>query len=183
MRILICPGIHHPLLTERFVAGLKLSGDISIFPASGYSPVSALDIFQFMCDEWGEPQNCPWAIASISFSAGIVGAIGAATAWQLLGGKIAAFFALDGWGVPLVGNFPIHRISHDYFTHWSSALLGKGGDSFYADPAVEHLELWRSPQTVEGWSISGNLQIKRGTTVTQFLQRLLDRSFVTLNLL
>jgi len=44
-------------------------------------------------------------------------------------------------GVPLVGNFPIHRLSHDYFTHWSSAVLGSGNDSFYADPPVEHLEM------------------------------------------
>ncbi|NES83160.1 MAG: hypothetical protein F6K10_18095, partial [Moorea sp. SIO2B7] len=33
----------------------------------------------------------------------------------------------------------------------SSALLGAGADSFYADPEVEHLDLWRSPQTTQGW--------------------------------
>ena len=55
-----------------------------------------------------------------------------------------ALIAFDGWGVPLVGNFPIYRISHDQFTHWSSELLGKGDKSFYADPPVEHLDLWRS---------------------------------------
>ena len=174
MNILICPGIHDPSLTEQFVVGLELSRDISIFSALGYSPILALDIFQFMREEWGEPEKCPEAIAFISFSAGVIGAIGAATGWQLLGGKIAAFFAFDGWGVPLVGNFPIHRISHDYFTHWSSQLLGKGNESFYADPAVEHLELWRSPQTVEGWSIStGKLKVGRKTTVVQFLRHLL----------
>lgn len=176
MNILICPGIHDPLLTEQFVRQLQLSREISIFPASGYLPVSALDIFQFMCQEWGEPQNCSSRIASIGFSAGVIGAIGAVTAWQLLGGKIAAFFALDGWGVPLVGNFPIHRISHDYFTHWSSALLGKGEESFYADPPVEHLDLWRSPQTTQGWNISaGKLKIGRKITLDRFLQRSLER--------
>ncbi len=30
-------------------------------------------------------------------------------------------------------------------------MLGSGADSFYAEPPVEHLDMWRSPQTVEGW--------------------------------
>jgi len=47
-----------------------------------------------------------------------------------IGGHVKAFVLLDGWGVPLVGNFPIHRLSHDYFTQ-SSAVLGSGNDSFY----------------------------------------------------
>ncbi|MGB3188280.1 MAG: hypothetical protein WBB43_02490, partial [Limnoraphis sp.] len=64
---------------------------------------------------------------------------------------VKALIALDGWGVPLGGNFPIYRISHDRFTHWSSALLGGGVESFYADPPVEHLDLWSSPQTARGW--------------------------------
>jgi hypothetical protein len=29
--------------------------------------------------------------------------------------------------------------------------LGGGNESFYADPGVEHLDLWRSPQTASGW--------------------------------
>jgi hypothetical protein len=93
----------------------------------------------------------------LAFSAGVVGAIGAAWGWQLASGKVLAFIALDGWGVPLFGNFPIHRLSHDRFTHWSSALLGAGADSFYADPAVEHLDLWRSPSTAWGWHISSDI--------------------------
>ncbi|UBF26093.1 hypothetical protein K9N68_31945 [Kovacikia minuta CCNUW1] len=90
----------------------------------------------------------------IGFSAGVVGAIAAAWGWQLLGGAVQAFIAVDGWGVPLGGTFPIYRISHDSFTHWSSALLGAGETSFYADPAVDHLVLWRSPQAVKGWQVS-----------------------------
>lgn len=96
----------------------------------------------------------------ISFSAGVVGAISAAWGWQLMGGKIEALIAFDGWGVPLVGNFPIYRISHDYFTHWSSSLLGKGDKSFYADPPVNHLDLWRSPQQVIGWRVELTLDGK-----------------------
>ncbi|NJK53546.1 MAG: hypothetical protein HC936_13370 [Leptolyngbyaceae cyanobacterium SU_3_3] len=61
---------------------------------------------------------------------------------------------MDGWGVPLGGDFPIYRVSHDRFTHWSSAWWVAGLDSFYADPAVAHLDLWRSPQTVQGRWVS-----------------------------
>jgi hypothetical protein len=71
----------------------------------------------------------------IGFSAGVVGAIAAANLWQGQGRRVAAVIAVDGWGVPQVGDFPLHRVSHDYFTHWSSAVLGAGADSFYADPA------------------------------------------------
>jgi hypothetical protein len=32
--------------------------------------------------------------------------------------------------------------------------LGSGDAGFYADPAVPHLDLWRSPGQVRGWWIS-----------------------------
>lgn len=95
-------------------------------------------------------------IIFICFSAGVVGGLGAALWWQTKGGKIKAFFALDGWGMPIVANFPVYRLSHDYFTYWSSALLGSGKDSFYADPAVTHLDLWRSPHKVMGCWVSSS---------------------------
>lgn len=175
MRLVICPGVHDRHLTDCFLAGLsevwKSSADdrpfrqildrALIFPAHPHPPYSAIDIFNFLCDRkiTGE------SIAFVSFSAGVVGAIGAAWMWQQRGGQVGAFFALDGWGVPLGGNFPIYRLSHDRFTHWSSAFLGSGGDSFYADPPIAHLDLWKSPQTAKGWHIS---QTAPGTeTVTQ----------------
>lgn len=175
MSLIICPGIHEPTLTESFLAGLQVNnrqkpGNILIFPIQDYPAYSSGHILHFMC----ENHSLSSAIAIISFSAGVVGAIGAAWGWQLLGGKVTAFIALDGWGVPLTGSFPIHRLSHDYFTHWSSALLGSGEDSFYAAPSVEHLELWRQPQTVVGYSIDKSEQ-KRRTTAAQFLTMLLDR--------
>jgi hypothetical protein len=186
MSVVICPGIHPPELTQSFLSGLKTllsssskfthSGNILIFPPQDY-PVSAVHIVQFLRDRQGNPQTTS-PLVFISFSAGVVGAIGAAWGWQLLGGNVKAFMALDGWGVPLFGNFPIHRLSHDFFTHWSSAVLGSGEDSFYADPAVEHLELWRSPQTVPGWVVHPNVetpqQLKR-LTAAEFLTMLLER--------
>lgn len=187
MRLVICPGIHDPKLTDRFLAGLsevwgeecprqnppKLDRP-KIFPAHKYPPFSALDILQFLCsqDLAGE------SLVFVSFSAGVAGAIGAAWMWQQLGGQVGAFFALDGWGVPLGGTFPIHRISHDSFTHWSSAILGSGGDSFYADPALAHLDLWRSPQTAKGWHISqtcAGIETAKPTTAAKFLVHLLKQ--------
>lgn len=173
MSIVICPGIHSPELTSRFLAGLESEGyqprELHIFPAQDYLAVSAFHILQFLSEGRRVPLHTP--LIFISFSAGVVGAIGAAWGWQLLGGQIKAFIALDGWGVPLSGNFPIHRLSHDEFTHWSSSLLGSGGDSFYAEPPVSHLDLWRSPQIVQGVCTSTVTRM----SAARFLVRLLTR--------
>ncbi|MEK0182430.1 MAG: hypothetical protein EAZ78_14940 [Oscillatoriales cyanobacterium] len=187
MRLVICPGIHDPKLTDGFLAGLsEVWGDaelrpntqtfypVKIFPAHKHLPFSAIDIFHFLCSQ----ELAGESLVFVSFSAGVAGAIGAAWMWQQIGGKVAAFIALDGWGVPLGGTFPIHRISHDRFTHWSSAILGSGGDSFYAHPPVEHLDLWRSPQTVQGWQISqtaDRIETAKPATAATFLVHLLKR--------
>ena len=186
MRLVICPGIHDPKLTDCFLERLsEVWGDaepqqntqtpypIKIFPAHKHPAFSALDIFHFLCSQ----ELAGESLVFVSFSAGVVGAIGAAWMWQQIGGKVEAFFALDGWGVPLGGTFPIHRISHDSFTHWSSAILGSGGDSFYADPAIAHLDLWREPQTATGWHVSQTAGIETAapTTAAQFLVNLLKQ--------
>ena len=184
--VIICPGIHDLHLTQEFLQGLQhteisnLSNSwvdrILIFPAEDYPAFSAIHILEFL-QRHSEP--IATSLVFISFSAGVVGAIGAAWGWQLLGGRVKAFLAFDGWGVPLYGNFPIHRLSHDYFTHWSSALLGAGEDSFYADPAVEHLDFWRSPDVCQGWWVHaatvGNRKRRTFTTAAQFVTQLLQR--------
>lgn len=192
MSVIICPGIHDRDLTQSFLQELRLdsptplsgksqSVDILIFPAQDYPAYSAFHILQFLDSSGVKPLDrgkSPLPLVFISFSAGVVGAIGAAWAWQGLGGSVKQFIAVDGWGVPLGGDFPIHRISHDYFTHWSSALLGSGQDSFYADPPVEHLELWRHPATVLGWwvhSECGKSEQRNRTNAAQFLTMLLER--------
>lgn len=123
-----------------------------IFPTQDYPAYSATDILDYL---QGHVNFQKIPIIFISFSAGVAGAIGAAWGWQMLGGIVQAFIAFDGWGVPLYGNFPIYRLSHDYFTHWSSALLGKGQESFYADPEVAHLQLWQKPDVCQGWWVQG----------------------------
>ncbi|WP_066377848.1 hypothetical protein [Anabaena sp. CA = ATCC 33047] len=187
MTIIICPGIHEADLTESFISecwgGLTTDifsqerENILVAPVPGVLAVSSLHILQFVRDRLHSSLESP--VIFISFSAGVVGAIGAAWQWQLLGGHVKAFIAIDGWGVPLWGNFPIHRLSHDYFTHWSSSWLGSGQDNFYAEPAVDHLTIWRSPQIVQGWwvnSSQGEISPpKNRLTAAEFLHLLLKR--------
>ncbi|MBN3910459.1 MAG: hypothetical protein HWQ35_29155 [Nostoc sp. NMS1] len=202
MSIIICPGIHEPELTESFKVGLldmvsngdidQNSANILIYPGKDVLVLSALHILQFLRVSVAHHRyrltgSLKSPIIFISFSAGVVGAIGAAHLWQLLGGSVKAFIAIDGWGVPLQGNFPIHRMSHDYFTHWSSCLLGCGQNNFYAQPAVDHLSMWRcltksrSPstsQTVQGWWVDSSIEIyppKGYLTADEFLLMLLKR--------
>lgn len=153
MTIIICPGIHEPELTEQFVQGIQnIIGKQKylIFPAHQYPPYSAIAVYG-----WLQKQSFSIletkSLSFIAFSAGVVGAIGAAWAWQFQRGEINRFIAFDGWGMPLIGDFPIYRVSHDYFTHWSSAITGENACNFYADPQLEHLELWRSPHLCWGW--------------------------------
>jgi hypothetical protein len=157
MALVLCPGIHDPALTSCFwdaVEQAKLPTfalpklpQPYIFPQAqqwGFSPVH---VFQFL------RQSVPIAepLVLVGFSAGVAGMAGAAWAWQQRGGTLRALIALDGWGVPLYGTAPIYRLSHDGFTHWSSQALGMGQDPFYAEPRVQHLELWRSPHEAWGW--------------------------------
>ena len=195
MKVIICPGIHSPELTESFVSsvsalrietsngsreaggagGAERAGgaggaggeenkaypnsiatnpDIQwlVFPTEKHPPYSPLAVYDWL----NKPEILTDELLFIGFSAGVVGGIGTAIALQEKGVNIKAFIAIDGWGVPLWGNFPLYRFSHDYFTHWSSAILGTGKESFYADPPVEHLAMWRSPETCQGWIVSNS---------------------------
>ncbi|MFN6571916.1 hypothetical protein [Dendronalium sp. ChiSLP03b] len=186
MSIIICPGIHELALTESFISGWsslftdssigKKTLDIIVFPCEGFLALSSLHILQFLRDRLRDKLGSP--VVFISFSAGVVGAIMAAWQWQLLGGHVKAFIAIDGWGMPLWGNFPIHRLSHDYFTHWSSALLGGGHNNFYAEPPVDHLSMWRSPQTVQGWWVDPSVDVSQTPvrlSAAEFLHSLVKR--------
>jgi hypothetical protein len=153
--IIICPGIHSPQITNSFIKGIQdvvEARNYLILPTEQYAPYLAIAIEQWLKQQYPSPAKAP-PLSLIAFSAGTVGGIGAAIAWQLQGGKIQHFIALDGWGMPLAGNFPIYRVSHDHFTHQTSTILGAGQSSFYLEPGVEHLELWRSPDTAWGWKV------------------------------
>ncbi|KJH72018.1 hypothetical protein [Aliterella atlantica] len=185
MNVFICPGIHAPELTRSFVREFELllsansswdiSGNLRIFPAEGYKNLSTFHILRFLQECYGNPRSA-LPLVLISFSAGNVGAIGAAWGWQIMGGRVRALIAVDSWGVPLAGNFPIHCLSHDRFTH-DTALLFHRREDFYADPPVEHLELWRSPANVTGWVVSSQAEVARSRylSAAQFLYILLKR--------
>jgi hypothetical protein len=185
MNIIICAGIHEPELTKSFIANCFNTwrkqrksvsvSNILVFPGEGLLALSKFHILEFLGDRLQGKLESP--VIFISFSAGVVGAIGAAIDWQLLGGQVQAFIAVDGWGVPLWANFPIHRLSHDYFTHWSSSLLGSGHNNFYADPPVDHLSLWHSPQVVQGYWVDPSTDLNSSQislNAAQFLYLLLQ---------
>lgn len=182
MNIVICQGIHESQFTQEFIEGINTRlrdryarswRDLLIFPAADATVLSGLHILQFLRDRLGNPASAA-PLCLIAFSGGVVGAVQAAPMWQLAGGKIAALIAIDGWGVPLIGNFPRHRLSHDFFTHWSSSLFDNN-EHFYANPAVDHLHLWRSPHTVTGCCVSTANTQAIHLTSADFLIMLLER--------
>jgi hypothetical protein len=171
--VVVCAGFQDTQQTECFLQSLQtvmpaISSQWLIFPSDRDPPYSGWHVLQFLQTQLPD-RSCTSAISFIGFSAGTIAAISAAHGWQCQGGTVQRVIALDGWGVPLWGDFPIHRLSHDFFTHWSSALLGTGQDSFYADPSVTHLELWRSPHTVHGWIGSPFQANPQRTTAAQFI--------------
>ncbi len=156
LAVAICPGFHSAALTDGWVRSLPPFAQAHIATAL---PIDAIAIFNWLIQTFGSPsasnQNLPTAKApliAIGFSAGVVGLTGALHLWQHQGGKVAQFFAVDGWGTPIMG-LPVCRLSHDSFTHWSSLPLGAGKVNFYADPGVDHLQLWGSPEQVVGQQV------------------------------
>jgi hypothetical protein len=169
MQVIICPGIHATQLTADFLANLQLDADFLVLPTQQYLPYSPWDIYRWL----EEKISLDRQLFFIAFSAGVVGSIGTAIAWQIGGGNVKGLIAIDGWGVPLIANFPIYRLSHDYFTHWSSALLGGGENGFYCDPPIAHLDLWRSPHTAWGWKIDTNCSKFRCSAASYVKQTIL----------
>lgn len=155
--------MHPPASTEGFIAGVQLPLELlSVFPSDRqpvYSPQHILNFFA--------PSD---SVLIIAFSAGVVGAIAAARIWHRQGIQIAALIAIDGWGVPLFGDFPIHRVSHDRFTHWSSIVLGGNATHFYAEPPVEHLAIWQSPESVQGVVEPSNRVVTAATFISELVE-------------
>lgn len=158
---MIYPGVHPVALTDQFVAGLGLTSEMNtpqyaVFPTEAHPPYSGFHCRQFMDEALQVQVVQDDPVSIIAFSAGVVGAIAAAQYWHHRGIAIANFIAIDGWGVPLAADFPIYRMSHDHFTHWSSALLGAGQLNFYADPSVDHLKLWQAPDQAMGYVVTSD---------------------------
>ncbi|NJL85087.1 MAG: hypothetical protein HC886_02500 [Leptolyngbyaceae cyanobacterium SM1_1_3] len=183
--LVICPGVHPPELTQSLLAEMEaafpalspqaLNLQVLVSPHHHLWAFSPFLTLQFLQQQIKQPRQAN--LVFLAFSAGAVAAMGAAQAWHYhRGGTVRAVIAVDGWGVPLAADFPVYRLSHDYFTHWSSALLGTGSSSFYADPPVSHYQLWRSPTQATGWQIEQNWRSgqKRPSTAAAFLAGLLQ---------
>ncbi|WOD37429.1 hypothetical protein [Nodosilinea sp. E11] len=174
--LLVVGGMHPPSYTgqilstiardevlgqlRRVVCAPQRSGDV----LSAYALRQALDKAEKASLPEPELGLLIWA-----FSAGCVGAAALAAHWQQGRGPVLALFMVDGWGVPRPPGVPVHRLSHDRFTHDSSRWLGAGDEDFYADPAVPHLHLWQQPQTTNGWATAG--RDRESLTAADFLCR------------
>lgn len=172
MAIVVCPGIHPSQLTQCFLEATDittLGQPVWVYPAEQSPPFLAALVRQFLNQHVSPIED----LILVAFSAGVVGAIGAAQHWHYQGRSVTALIALDGWGVPLSAPFPIFQVSHDRFTHLSSAWLGTSQLNFYADPSVAHLDLWRSPHRVAGWQVYQNPLsdgIRQRVTAAEFIQ-------------
>ena len=167
--MIVGPGFHDRALTDRFVRSLPPFVTPYVVDAFPADPIA---VFRWLTQRFASPQSAsenaaPTTLIAIGFSAGVVGLTGALTLWRQQG-RVARFFAVDGWGVPTVG-LPVCRLSHDYFTHWSSLPLGVGQVSFYADPPVAHLEMWGSVGQVKGQQVSASGE--ESMTAAEFLRR------------
>lgn len=154
MQLLICPGYHSPDLTYAFLQSLL--GELTperlwILPV-GVSPGA----IPWLLTSSQRPQ-LDRLLQIVAFSAGVVAAYPLALAWQAMGGR-GRMVAVDGWGMPLVGDLAIYRMSHDRWTHrttyFPTPVESKG--YFYAHPAVDHLSIWQSPQLSKGIGAIGN---------------------------
>ncbi len=148
--VVICPGMHPFDLTRGFLETMEpvfrcISQDIHVLPTNTHPPFCAVHILGFL---GSRITPCGRPVICIAYSAGVVGATAALSAWQLQGGQVKLLIAVDGWGVPTVPWLPVYRLSHDYFTHWSS--LGPVRGSFWADPGVGHHQIWAEPDQCWG---------------------------------
>lgn len=148
MQLLICSGYHSPDLTHSFLQSLLkvvTPAHLWVLPVGSVS-----ELLSMLLKGKPAPQT-DQLLQVIGFSAGVVAAYPLVTAWQSLGGT-SRLIAIDGWGMPLLGDLSIYRMSHDQWTHRTTYFPSPGESNgyFYASPAVDHLTLWQSPHTTQG---------------------------------
>jgi hypothetical protein len=151
--LVVCGGLHPPGWTAQILATIAADERLSQLPVVTFCPSSPLAVLsarslrQQLDARLVTPNP---ALIIWAFSAGCVGAAALANHWHRYRNPVLALFLVDGWGVPWSGIAPLHRLSHDRFTHTTSRWLGQGTADFVATPAVPHPRLWQSPQTVLG---------------------------------
>jgi hypothetical protein len=182
----VCPGFHSPKLTDRAIACLDLPSSIQpiVIPTDRLLPCDPLGIDRFLTDYFAtqchrnpdRSEETPVHLSFLGFSAGTIGALGAAWFWRDRA-MLGAILLCDGWGVPVLPVWEwlggvsglessqkpsqkpsqtlsqkpsLYRMSHDRWTHDTWSRLGIATPSFIATPEVEHLTLWSEPDRVRG---------------------------------
>lgn len=184
--LIVCNGFHPPEATQQLIA------DIS-YPASDrpHRPLSdpRLSIHSHpdpSCRQLLAPlssrslrrmlQEIADPVIFLAFSAGCLAAAGAARHRHYQSsGQVLALFAIDGWGIPLAEPYPVHRLSHDRFTHLTSA---GPGEHFYADPAVDHLRLWQRPSQVAGMATPSQSRMTAAAFLNGWIAHYCDQSSI-----
>lgn len=173
MTLILCPGMHPVSWTESFLEQLDTVCPTQVSDRIVFTSASGRQWSPYGLRTYLTAHTVTPPVTLLAFSAGCVAASGIAQHWQQQGYPVAGLIAMDGWGVPTVGKFATHRLSHDAFTHQSSAWLGKGDVSFYAEPPVAHDHLWRYPAMVYGQQVGDfncpGSDIRVSTTALQFL--------------
>lgn len=186
MAIIVCPGFHPPALTVHFRHQLEScftqkQPTCCVFPAHEQPPWSAYALTAFLRNRG---TALPGPLLFIAFSAGCVATVSAVNDLLRQGWPVAAIILVDGWGVPITPEVVGYRLSHDAITHATSAALGRGNASFYAEPSVSHHDLWQHPAQVVGHQMGfdatnllrHSVVPKSGkTTALQFLQMCLHQ--------
>jgi hypothetical protein len=173
--LVICPGFHAVALTDRAIAGLALPAAIQtiVIPTDQILPCDPVSIANHLERQIPDHQT-QIRLNFLGFSAGTIGALGAAWLWRDRA-QLGAIILCDGWGVPILPVWggvanrqrstigrnqfntlhtpQIYRVSHDRWTHDTWSRLGIMTPSFIADPAVEHLTLWRELDRVGGQAV------------------------------
>ncbi|MBU6228744.1 MAG: hypothetical protein KGQ93_03515 [Cyanobacteria bacterium REEB459] len=154
MLLVVCGGMQHPQDTQAIVRLIRADPGLNQLPLRVFTPESwAAVLSGSSLRGWLTSGPAPPRLMIWAFSAGCMGAAALANYWQCHGGEVLALFMVDGWGVPWSQVAPLHRLSHDAFTHTTSNYLGEGVINFVANPAVDHRHLWQSPQLVTGQQI------------------------------
>ncbi len=161
-------------LTDRTIDRLDLPASIHkiIVPTDRVFPCDPVSIANHIERQMADSSVIPASKAPIKlnflgFSAGTIGALGAAWLWRDRA-QLGAIILCDGWGVPIlpvwdwftnrqqprIAPMPnLYRVSHDRWTHDTWSRMGIATPSFVADPEVEHLTLWSDPDCILGDSI------------------------------
>lgn len=200
----ICPGFHPPELTDRAIARLDFPPSIQpiIIPTDQIWPCDPVGIANYIERHMADADLIPGHHPSpklnfLGFSAGTIGALGAALLWRDRA-SLGAIVLCDGWGVPLLpvwnwwpDGWPdgwrdrpgqptiaprLYRVSHDRWTHDTWSRMGITTPSFIADPEVEHLTLWSDPHRVSGHAVDATGQAIATLSAKDYIRQCLDNN-------